>query len=71
MLSEQPMTNTEQLVEQLERTAKSGVPCMVFMVGKYTGNGPSVVGALRRRGFRVERVGGSNSTYRAYPQDLS
>lgn len=62
------MTNTERLVVQLEHTAKCGVPCMDFMVGKYTGNGASVVGALRRRGFKVERVGGRNATYRAYPK---
>jgi len=62
------MTNTERLLANLEHSAKAGVSCMEFMVGKYTGNGPSVVEALRRRGVRVERVGGRQATYRAFVQ---
>jgi hypothetical protein len=34
------------------------------MVGKYTGNGSSVVAALRRRGYMVTRVPGVRAAYR-------
>lgn len=50
------MTNTERLIASLECAINAGIPHVSFMVGKYTGNGPSVVAALRRRGYRVERV---------------
>ncbi len=51
------MTNTERLIASLEYAIKSGLPYLNFYVGKYTGNGASVVEALRRRGYRVERIG--------------
>lgn len=50
------MTNTERLIANLEHAVKWGKPCVVFSVGKYTGNGPSVVAALRRRGYTVKKV---------------
>ncbi|MBF6615546.1 MAG: hypothetical protein ITG07_02350 [Candidimonas sp.] len=50
------MTNTERLIANFNACAEQGVNCH-FMVGRYTGNGPSVVAALRRRGYTVERSG--------------
>lgn len=50
------MTNTERLIKSLEYAKNSGRNYIDFMVGKYTGNGPSVVAALRRRGFKVDKV---------------
>lgn len=49
------MTNTERLEREFLLCQKAEVPCR-FRVGKYTGNGPSVVAALRRRGYTVERL---------------
>lgn len=45
------MTNTERLIANLGTQ-----PSITFMVGKYTGNGNSVVAALRRRGYKVDPV---------------
>lgn len=50
------MTNTERLIATMEHAVKCGYPCITFAVGKHTGNGPSVVEALRRRGYSVDRV---------------
>lgn len=50
------MTNTERLIASLQSAASVGQPSVEFFVGKYTGNGPSVVAALRRRGFKVSKV---------------
>lgn len=50
------MTNTDRLIETLVQNTKHGVPEVVFAVGRYTGNGAAVVGALRRRGYVVERT---------------
>lgn len=50
------MTNTERLIKNFEACREQGFYCG-FMTGKYTGNGPSVVAALRRRGYKVERLG--------------
>jgi hypothetical protein len=50
------MTNTERLIYSLECAIKSGLPHLNFLVGRYTGNGPAVVGALRRRGYLVTKV---------------
>ena len=58
------MTNTERLIYSLGCAINSGMPHLNFMVGKYTGNGSSVVAALRRRGYMVTRVPGSRATYR-------
>jgi hypothetical protein len=49
------MTNTERLIKNLEACVSAGVPCR-FYVGKYTGNGPAVIGALRRRGYCVTKL---------------
>lgn len=48
-------TNTERLISSLETATAMGYSTVDFMVGKYTGNGPSVVAALRKRGFKVDR----------------
>ena len=58
------MTNTERLIYSLDCAIKSGTPHLNFMVGKYTGNGSSVVAALRRRGYMVTRVPGVRAAYR-------
>lgn len=62
------MTNTQRLIASLECAINSGTPHVNFMVGKYTGNGPSVVAALRRRGYMVTRVPGSQAAYRLQRQ---
>lgn len=57
MSSNKPsMTNTDRLIYSLGCAEKSGVSFVHFLVGKYTGNGTSVVAALRRRGYSVSRV---------------
>lgn len=52
------LTNTERLIKSLEGAVLNGYSNVQFMVGRYTGNGPSVVAALRARGFVVDRKGG-------------
>lgn len=49
------MTNTERLIADLAHAKQHGSSCVDFYVGKYTGNGTSVVAALRRRGFVVTK----------------
>lgn len=56
------MTNTERLIKNLEHANNLGYPTVFFRVGKYTGNGPSVVEALRRRGYEVVPSGGIGAT---------
>lgn len=51
-------TNTERLINDFLSTERAGQSSMRFSVGKYTGNGPSVVAALKRRGFCVTHVPG-------------
>jgi hypothetical protein len=59
------MTNTEKLIADLTNCKKNGITYVDFMVGKYTGNGSSVVSALKRRGFDVTKVpSGRASCYR-------
>lgn len=59
------MTNTERLIASLGFAAKSGRSYVDFLVGRYTGNGPAVVAALRRRGYKVNKVpAGGNTCYR-------
>lgn len=50
------MTNTELLISEFEQAIKYGATHFDFMVGKCTGNGPSVIAALERRGYTVERI---------------
>jgi hypothetical protein len=50
------MTNTERLIQSLAYAEQSGQRGLTFMVGRYTGNGPAVVAALRRRGYEVTKV---------------
>ena len=47
------MSNTQQLIAELSLAEKNGHASVIFYVGPCTGYGPSVVGALRRRGFVV------------------
>lgn len=49
------MTNTARLIATLEHSISFGINYIDFRVGKYTGNGPSVVAALRRRGYNIQR----------------
>lgn len=49
------MTNTDRLINDFNTCQAHGWNCR-FAVGKYTGNGPSVVAALRRRGFTVTKL---------------
>ena len=49
-------SNTDRLIANFEHAEREGCLPVNFMVGRYTGNGPSVVPALRRRGFIVERT---------------
>lgn len=49
------MTNTDRLISQYEQCRQVGL-AFQFTVGKCTGNGPSVVAALRRRGFVVDQL---------------
>jgi hypothetical protein len=59
------MTNTERLIAGLNHALGHGISHVDFMVGRYTGNGSSVVAALRRRGYAVNRVpAGSAAMYR-------
>lgn len=61
------MTNTERLIASVEHAAKYGQGTITFMVGRYTGNGPSVVAALRRRDYKVDKVPASgHSCYRLH-----
>lgn len=53
----QKLSNTERLIADLENAEKLGHQSVHFMTGKNTGNGPSVVAALTRRGFDVTRSG--------------
>lgn len=50
------MTNTERLIASFKSAEEFGCLPVHFMVGRYTGNGPSVVEALRRRGYDVARA---------------
>ena len=47
------MKNTDRPIESLKFSKMNGVD----YVGRYTGNGPSVVASLRRRGYKVEYFG--------------
>ena len=59
------MTNTQRLIASLDHAIMYGIPHIDFMVGRYTGNGPTVVAALRRQGYKVTKVpSGRVSTYR-------
>lgn len=61
------MTNTERLIASVEHAAKFDQPSITFKVGKYTGNGSSVVAALRRRGYVVDKVpAGGIACYRLH-----
>lgn len=54
------MTNTERLISELIKANCAGFGHLDFYVGKHTGNGPSVVGALRCRGYTVEKLAQRN-----------
>lgn len=49
------MTNTERLIADFKQCQVQGVS-LRFATGRYTGNGTSVVEALRRRGYQVTRL---------------
>ncbi len=59
-MSQRPVSNTAQLIAGYDCCRANGLP-MRFQVGKFTGNNPSVVAALRRRGYSVHRVPGAGS----------
>ncbi len=50
------MTNTERLINDLMFNISNGINYVDFWVGKYTGNNPSVINALRNRGYKVNRL---------------
>ncbi len=58
------MSNTDRIIASLVAAQKFGATFLEFRIGKYTGNGTSVVAALRRRGFAVTRIPGGS--YRVY-----
>lgn len=60
-------SNTDRLISDLEVSVANHVDHVDFAVGKYTGNGPSVVAALRRRGFEVSKL--SPGTYRLHAKE--
>ncbi len=69
-LSSKPVgtqSNTDRLISDLELSVANHVDHVDFEVGKYTGNGPSVVAALRRRGFEVSKR--SPGTYRLHAKE--
>lgn len=61
--SAKPLTNTERLIATLEHAEKYGDGTVIFNVGKYTGNGPSVVAALKKRGFDVSVYTSGGGSY--------
>lgn len=67
MSSQAHLSNTDRLIKNYEACQRAGVICR-FSVGKYTGNGPSVVAALRRRGYAVERLPSGSYEIAAAPQ---
>ena len=65
------ITKTQQLIDFLQEAEQNGVDHVIFYVGRYTGSGPAVIGALRRRGFLVSRLpGGSYELRRMTTPDL-
>lgn len=50
------MTNTERLEACVVESEKFADGQVHFYVGKYTGNNPSVLNALRRRGYVVSHA---------------
>ena len=61
-------SNSDRLICDLEVSVANHVNHVDFAVGKYTGNGPSVVAALRRRGFEVSKI--AAATYRLHAKDV-
>lgn len=58
------MTNTERLISDLAFAKSIGSTKIEFRVGRCTGNSPSVITSLRRRGYIVERVKGTTYSMR-------
>lgn len=50
------MTNTDRLIATYQHHIQYSDEPMTFAVGRYTGNGASVVAALQRRGYTVVRT---------------
>jgi hypothetical protein len=50
-------TNTDRLIATYEQAEREGYLPVRFMAGRWTGNSPAVIPALRRRGYKVERDG--------------
>lgn len=64
------MSGVKQIIAELELATQHGVPHYHFEVGPWTGYpGPSVVRALERRGYRVDRLpsGGGYIVYAKAP----
>lgn len=66
-MSKAKMTNTERLIANFEHCQKYGQDKCRFLVGRYTGNGASVVAALRRRGYTVEKLDSASYEITAAP----
>lgn len=49
-----PLTGTERLEASLKIAVLNGGSTVQFKVGRWSGSSPSVVGALRRRGYLVK-----------------
>ena len=67
-MSKAKLSNTDRLIANFEDCQRGGVDKCRFRVGKYTGNGPSVVAALRRRGYTVEKLNSASYEITAAPE---
>jgi hypothetical protein len=59
-MSSKSLSNTLRLIASFDHCKKYGQDRCSFFVGRYTGNGASVVAALRRRGYTVEKLGSAS-----------
>jgi hypothetical protein len=52
-VNQKPVSSTDRLIADLELSKKLGDGKVRFEVGRFTGNGPAVIAALRKRGYSV------------------